>query len=140
MTEDQKKGLASLLGAMFVVAILVGITGDVPEPVPDWALEQEVVYRLEVALAIFVLLYVPVAVVALARQGRLFTKFGAGPASAEAEALAAADENTAALTDLKTGLDQVRGSVGLTLAALGVVDERITTLETKVAELPQDPA
>ena len=131
MTEDQKKGLASVLGAVFVVAILVGITGSVPDPVPEWALEQEVVYRLEVTLAIFILLYVPVAAVALARQGRLFTKFGAGPASAEAEALAAAEENTGALDDITEGLQQVRGSVGLTLAALGALSDRVAALETE---------
>lgn len=136
MNEADKTALTSLLGFVGIVALVIACaTGGAPEPVPAWALHREAVWRLEVAMAIFVLLYVPISAVALARQGRLFTKFSAGPASAEAElaaaATAAADESTKALEDLRSSLDQVRGSASTTLLSVAMLTDRVAKLEER---------
>ena len=133
MSPDEKRAIASLLAVIALGALIFAFTGTAPEPVPDWALRNEGVYRLEVALAIFLLLYVPVAAVALARQGRLFTKLTAGPATAEAEAAVAeaAEETAAALRDLRIAVDQVRGSSAATLQTVALLGQRLTGLERR---------
>ena len=61
--------LSGLAAAAAVVAIAVG---HVPDPVPGWALGHEVVYRVEVFVVLFALVYAVLAAIAFAFHGRVF--------------------------------------------------------------------
>jgi hypothetical protein len=48
----------------------------VPDPVPDYALQAEEIYRLEIGVAYFVAFYLATMAVMLALSGRGFAEFG----------------------------------------------------------------
>lgn len=71
-------GFAATVGVAVLIAAFVGLTVAVPPDVPGIALRAAAVYRLEVAGAIFVGLYVVTMALVLALQNRAFTEFGTG--------------------------------------------------------------
>lgn len=48
----------------------------VPEPVPDYALQSQEIYRLEIGAAFFVAFYLATMAVVLALNGKGFAEFG----------------------------------------------------------------
>lgn len=64
--------LVVLLGA--TLAAIAGVQTGPPRSIPPYALSSPIVYRGEVALAIFLCIYLPAAAVALAFEGRTIGK------------------------------------------------------------------
>lgn len=62
----------SLCGLVAAAAVVAVAVGDVPDPVPSWALGHQVVYRVEVLAVLFALVYAVMAAIAFAFHGRLF--------------------------------------------------------------------
>jgi hypothetical protein len=78
-------GFATLVVIAAACGALVGALAEPPADLPGYALDSSTIYRLELTLAAFALVYVPLTTVFLAFQGRAFVKLTAGPASIEAE-------------------------------------------------------
>jgi hypothetical protein len=73
----ERYGFAFLvLGALACASYLAG-SAVVPEPVPDYALQAEEIYRLEIGAAFFVAFYLVTMALLLALHGRGFAEFGA---------------------------------------------------------------
>ena len=77
--------MTGMFFAALVMAVLIGALAEPPEDLPSYALESAAVYRLELLVGSFALLYLPLAVLFLALQGRGLAKLTAGPVSIEAE-------------------------------------------------------
>ena len=69
-------GFAFLVLAALMSASYQAATVAVPDPVPDFALKAEQVYRLEVGAAFFVVFYLAAMALILALSGRGFAEFG----------------------------------------------------------------
>ncbi|HWA54348.1 MAG TPA: hypothetical protein VG816_09275 [Solirubrobacterales bacterium] len=128
--------LASLVGATYLAK-----TVKVPHDVPDFALQAESIYRLEIGAASFVVFYLGVMAFVLALGGRGFAQFGTkGVATDQVvdrqQNLAVrglARTNRLALTGL-ADLRAVLQSVAKTLEShderLGRLEERAETVES----------
>jgi hypothetical protein len=107
-----------------VFAIVLALTGDLPDKIPAWALEHELVYRALVALALFAIASAILNVIALVFHGWLFTGLTAGPAQANAEKVAAEQQARAlqgtidALGKISAGADDIVSDLHERLAAV----------------------
>lgn len=107
-----------------VLATVLALTGDLPDEIPAWALEHEVVYRALVALTLFAIASAVLNVIALVFHGWLFTGLTAGPAQANAEKVAAEQQASAlqgtidALGKITAGADDIVSDLHERLAAV----------------------
>ena len=69
-------GFAFLVFVALACASFLAGSAAVPEPVPDYALQAEEIYRLEIGAAFFVAFYLATMAVVLALGGRGFAEFG----------------------------------------------------------------
>jgi hypothetical protein len=69
-------GFAFLVFVALACASLLAGSAAVPGPVPDYALQSEEIYRLEIGAAFFVAFYLATMAVMLALSGRGFAEFG----------------------------------------------------------------
>lgn len=69
-------GFAFLVFVALACASFLAGSAAVPEPVPDYALQAEEVYRLEIGAAFFVAFYLALMAFLLALGGRGFAEFG----------------------------------------------------------------
>lgn len=123
--------LGIALGA-FVLAML----DDVPQDVPDWALDHKIVFRAVVALGLFLVGLAFVNIIALIFHGWLFTGFSMGPAQADAEQVAKQDE-AAALQDTINALAKVAAGADEVVSDL---HERVAAVENACKiEPPETP-
>lgn len=113
--------VAILVAALSVIGAM---TGDVPENLPVWALENEVVFRGVIALALYAIVMVVLNTIALVFHGWLFTGLTAGPAQANAEKVAAEEQASAlqgtinALEKVTAGADDIVSELHERLAAV----------------------
>jgi hypothetical protein len=101
-----------LLGALGA-AVVLGLQVETKEPAPSWTLGSSALHAVEVVLVAFVALYLILTLLYFGAQGRAFTKFGVGGATAEApEALTeAAETNTDAVEELNAALNDLSQAV-----------------------------
>jgi hypothetical protein len=120
-----KHWVAWALLAGMALAALAGVLVHVPRPVPSWALEQSLIYRVEFGGVLLVVGYVALIALRLGWHNRTFSKLTLGPASAEAQPAerAAADE----LIQLKAQITELTDVMSATLEGL---NERVDTLES----------
>src|SRR5215213_7489599 len=108
-SKDADAGTRRFLGiALIVIAAAAAVAagfGDVPRPVPAWALHDATVWRLEKWLVMVVALDVVLTLVTLAFHGWLFTGLNAGPAGGQAQPVTDT-EHTGALEELRGGVDE----------------------------------
>lgn len=117
-----------------VASLVAGALAAVPGKVPDWALRSALVYRLEIALAAFMGLYVIVVSVRLAQQGRAFTRLSAGAVSLEAEQLAVAtDSSLEALEETRTAASEIADVVSVGLDRLAGLEARVADISNYIA-------
>ena len=69
-------GFAFLVFVALACASFLAGSAAVPEPVPDYALQAEEIYRLEIGAAFFVAFYLALMAVVLALGGRGFAELG----------------------------------------------------------------
>jgi hypothetical protein len=69
-------GFPALVVANLVGSASLAASARVPDSVPDYALQADAVYRLEVGAACFVVIYLATVAFFLALDGRGFTEFG----------------------------------------------------------------
>lgn len=74
----QSYGYASLVLLAAAAGALLGIRTEVPEPVPDFALQAEAIYRLEIVLAGFLGFYLICSLFVSALNGHGLTQLGPG--------------------------------------------------------------
>jgi H+/gluconate symporter-like permease len=77
-------GFALLVFVALACASFLAGSAAIPEPVPDYALQAEEIYRLEIGAAFFVAFYLAVMAVVLAFSGKGFAEFGTRGLKAEA--------------------------------------------------------
>lgn len=100
-----RKFLGVVLCLLAVAAgLATGLVGQVPDPVPGWALRHAAVWRMEVFVALFALAYAILTTVALAFHGLFFTSLST-PAGNVADPRKLDQEQT-------KGLAETRGAVG----------------------------
>lgn len=102
----------TLLGAA-AGAVALGLRVETKQPEPAWTLSSPALHKVEVIVVVFVGLYLILTLLYFGAQGRAFTKFGVGGATAEApEALAeAAETNTDAVEELNAALNDLSQAV-----------------------------
>ena len=69
-------GFAALVAAAIAIGFVAAVTVASPADLPSTALQAEVIYRVEVGIAVFLGLYVAALAFALALQNRGFTEIG----------------------------------------------------------------
>jgi hypothetical protein len=69
-------GFALLVSVALACASYLAGSAAIPEPVPDYALQAEEVYRLEIGAAFFIAFYLALMAFLLALGGRGFAEFG----------------------------------------------------------------
>lgn len=69
-------GFAFLVFVALACASFLAGSTDVPAPVPDYALQAEEIYRLEIGVAFFTAFYLALMAFLLALGGRGFAEFG----------------------------------------------------------------
>lgn len=69
-------GFALLVFVALACASFLAGSAAVPDPVPDYALQSEEIYRLEIGAAFFVAFYLATMALMLAFSGRGFAEFG----------------------------------------------------------------
>jgi hypothetical protein len=69
-------GFAFLVFMALACASFLAGSVEIPEPVPDYALQAEEIYRLEIGVAFFVAFYLAVMAVVLAFSGKGFAELG----------------------------------------------------------------
>lgn len=74
LSHRSRRAFPLLVSLAAVLAVVGGIQAAPPQDVPTYALDSAAVYRCEVALALFLGLYLPVAAIALAIEGRTMGK------------------------------------------------------------------
>jgi hypothetical protein len=79
----KRYGFASLVLLALACASFLAGSAKVPEQVPDYALQAEEIYRLEIGAASFVAFYLATMAVVLALGGRGFAEFGTKGLKAE---------------------------------------------------------
>jgi cell shape-determining protein MreC len=114
-----------LVGGIFLVGGAVGLFV-AQRRSPSYALNSELVYRLEIAATVVAALLFAVTTVRLASYGRTFTAFSAGPVKTEADDPASAMD-AAVLDVVRLGDD-----VATTAAALEALIDRVASLEERL--------
>jgi hypothetical protein len=131
-------GFALMVVAALVGAIYVAGSVKIPDPVPDYALQAEEIYRLEVGAASFVAFYLATMAVMLALDGRGFAEFGTRGLKAETVVGRGEERQQAAirhqklverrthikLESLQSALDEAQG-------LLEIHQQRLDRLETE---------
>ena len=69
-------GFAALVAAAIAIGFVAAVTVASPADLPSTALQAEVIYRVEVGIAVFLGLYVAALAFAIALQNRGFTEIG----------------------------------------------------------------
>ena len=69
-------GFAALVAAAIAIGFVAAVTVASPADLPSTALQAEIIYRVEVGIAVFLGLYVAALAFALALQNRGFTEIG----------------------------------------------------------------
>jgi len=69
-------GFAFLVFVALACASFLAGSAAAPEPVPDYALQSEEIYRLEIGMAFFVAFYLALMAILLALEGMGFAEFG----------------------------------------------------------------
>jgi hypothetical protein len=105
------------------LAALAGWIVKVPQPVPGWALEQQLIYRIEFAGILLALAYGLLIVLRLGWHNQTLSKMQLGPVSGEAPAEKAAADELSKLQDTITILSEE------TSTALEALDGRVQALE-----------
>ena len=72
----QHYGFAFFVFTALICASFLAGSAAVPEPVPDYALQAEEIYRLEIGVAFFTAFYLALMAFLLALGGRGFAEFG----------------------------------------------------------------
>jgi hypothetical protein len=125
---------ARLFALVVVGAIALALVGGLTTPtpndgVPAYALEASIVYKIEIALAIFVALYIAVITLRLAWYGRTFTRVGASGAEIPDLSL------------VQAGVDHARNaerqiqSLQARLEKVTELQVKVKSLETRIVEL-----
>jgi hypothetical protein len=137
---DEDAAVRRLMGRLaLVVAVLafvLAMFGDVPKDVPAWALDNRIMYRALVALALFFVGLAFVNVIALVFHGWLFTGFSVGPAEANAEQVAN-QQQAGALQDAITALEKV--TVGADEILSDLQERMVAVEEASGIEPPETP-
>jgi hypothetical protein len=122
---DFKNALFVLMCVVAVVAVVFGLTADETAK-PDWALRDNRVYRGEIGLATFLILYAFVIVLWLAAHKLTLKSLSAGPASAEIPQATQEVEDSAALIEkLSNEVETISNSTSEELAYHDVRLKRI---------------
>lgn len=69
-------GFALLVFVALTCASFLAGSAALPDPVPDYALQSEEIYRLEIGAAFFVAFYLALMAIVLALTGKGFAEFG----------------------------------------------------------------
>lgn len=72
----KRYGFAFLVFVALACASFLAGSVAMPEPVPDYALQSEEIYRLEIGAAFFVAFYLALMAILLALSGKGFAEFG----------------------------------------------------------------
>ena len=111
--------LALFLGGI-AAAIWVADSGRTP----GYALDSNLIYRIEIGAVLVGFAYAILVTLRLAWRGEMFTKFSVGPAGAEA-----GDSFESAADDLDILRDEVQQLSEVVSSALVALDERLERLE-----------
>jgi len=76
MRRLERYGFALLVFVGLACASYLAGSAEVPEPVPDFALQAEEIYRLEIGTAFFIAFYLVTMAFVLALDGKGFAEFG----------------------------------------------------------------
>jgi len=114
--------LPVLGGVAVLAAVIAAVAVTPPDPVPNWALESNVVYRIEILIAVLAGLYVTAAVFYSSLNNRLVTRLSAAGASVEF----ATAETSEGLEELSRAHEELADAVGEIAAQL---DDRVRKLE-----------
>ncbi len=122
--------IACLLLLIAVAAAVAASLGDVPRPVPAWALKNAVVWRVEVFVALVFLPYAILSLVVLALYGRVMATFNTPFGGGDSSKVTAPDpEQTGAVDEVRAATAEVRGIVVDGLADVG---SRVRRIEDKL--------
>jgi hypothetical protein len=138
-----KNALFLLMCAVTVVAAYIGFTADSAKA-PNWALGDNRVYRGEIALAAFLILYAAVIVLWLAAHKLTLKSLSAGPVSSEIPQATQGVESSAARIEKLSG--EVRTISNSTSEELAYHDVRLKRIEDSMlgrllpGEVPPPPA
>lgn len=80
----KRYGFAFLVFVALACASVLAGSATMPDPVPDYALQSEEIYRLEIGASFFVAFYLALMAILLALSGRGFAEFGTRGLRAEA--------------------------------------------------------
>lgn len=107
----------------------------IPEPVPDFALQAAAIYRLEVGGASFVVLYLAAMAFVLALDGRGFAELGT-KGLRPTEVVQAANEQEVTLAehlnlirDMEENLENVEAAQQVSVDRLNVQEQRLRRLK-----------
>jgi hypothetical protein len=124
----------SVLGDLVLSGYLIASVR-VPDRVPDYALQAEAVYRLEVGASCFVVLYLAAMALFLALDGRGFAEFGTRGlrptkvARAGDEQRVMVSEQVMHIRSMGENLKQIEAVLNSALAELEIQDQRLGMLE-----------
>jgi hypothetical protein len=71
-------GFAALVFLAIAAGVFFAVQTDVPDPVPDFALQAPAIYRTEIGLGVFFALYLVSSLLVSALNGHGITQFGTG--------------------------------------------------------------
>lgn len=121
----------------FPLLVIVGLavsgylaaSAQVPDPVPDFALQATAVYRLEVGGACFAVLYLAAMALVLALDGRGFAELGTKGLRA-VEVTRATDEQQAQFNqDMKERFDEADAAIRSAVKTLNRQEKQLEKLE-----------
>ncbi|HEV2789760.1 MAG TPA: hypothetical protein VGV69_00495 [Solirubrobacterales bacterium] len=130
----------------FAILVLVGLTFAAhlaatvatPDPVPDYALQAEQVYRLEIGAAFFIAFYLAAMAFVLALSGRGFAEFGTHGLKTEEVVRQASDEHQDLLSEqvaferrTQKKMQEARFKLDDALAKLRSHEQRLERLEAE---------
>jgi hypothetical protein len=110
--------------AVFGAGVLVALVVADGDATPGYALDSNVVYRMEIAAVVIGVAYTALVTLRLAWHGETFTRFTVGPAGAEAP-----DRFDSAADDLDVLRDSVSELADEVSSALVALEERLDRLE-----------
>jgi uncharacterized protein HemX len=131
-------GFATLVLAALACALWIAANVAAPTPVPDFALQAEEIYRLEVGAAFFVAFYLVAMAFVLALSGRGFAEFGARGLKTETVVERAANDNQqAALARQREADRQMQKQVKELRLTIQGLDERLESHEQQLEGLKE---
>jgi hypothetical protein len=130
-------GFALLVLIGLVVAGYLAVNCRVPDPLPDFALRAEEVYRVEIGAACFIAFYLAATAFVLALNGRGFTDVGPGGVKAnefvnrelDQEQQVSIDKQAEADRAMLTGIGELHRVVRSLGGAVGSIEERLKKVE-----------